>query len=106
MEPPANVTNPAPAAGVNVPPQVFVNVAGVATTMFAGATGNVSVKATPVIADGVPLVIVNVSVLVCPSCTGFGLNIFEIPGTPTERTALALVPLPALVVVTAPVLLV
>ena len=65
--PPVSVTDAAAATGVNVPPQVLVNVAGLATTMFPGATGNVSVKPTPVITAGVPLVMVNVNVLFCPS---------------------------------------
>ena len=65
--PPESATDAAAATGVNVPPQVLVNVAGFATTMFPGATGNVSVKPTLVITVGVPLVIVKVSVLFCPS---------------------------------------
>lgn len=62
-----SVTDAAPATGVNVPPHVLVNVAGAATTMLPGATGNVSVNPTPVIGVGVPLVMVKVSVLFCPS---------------------------------------
>jgi hypothetical protein len=61
--PPLNVTLPEPATAVAVPPQVFVNTFGVATTVPAG---NVSVKATPlratVFATG--LVIVKVSEVV------------------------------------------
>jgi hypothetical protein len=64
MVPPLNVTDPAPAVAVNVPPQVFVVVDGVATTMDCGMVGKVSEKATPVIAAFVPLLKVKVNVLV------------------------------------------
>jgi hypothetical protein len=104
--PPVSVTVPLVATGVNTPPQVLLNVAGDATVMAAGAMGKVSVKPTPLIVAGVPFVIVKLSVLFCPTWIGLGLNTFDMLGTPTDKIALALVPFPALVVVTAPVLLV
>ena len=106
MDAPVSVTEPAPATGVNVPPQVFVETTGEATVIAPGASGKVSVNVTAVIRVGVPLVNVKFKVLLCPSCTGFGLNTLAIAGTPTDRMALAVVPVPALEVVTAPVLLV
>ena len=67
IDPPVRVTDAAVAIGVKVPPQLLLNVAGLATTILPGAIGNVSVKPTPTIGVGVPLVIVKVSVLFCPS---------------------------------------
>jgi hypothetical protein len=104
--PPVSVTEPLVATGVNTPPQVLLNVAGDATVIAAGVMGKVSVKPTPVIVVGVPFVMVKFSVLFCPTWIGLGLNTFEMLGTPTDKIALALAPLPALDVVTAPVLLV
>ena len=106
MVPPVSWTDVAFATGVKVPPQVFVNTTGLATLIWPGAAGKLSVNVTPVIGVGVTLVNVKVSTLFWPNCTGFGLNIFAIPGTPTDNVALADVPVPALVVVTGPVLLV
>lgn len=106
MEPPEKVIDVAPPVGAKVPPQVLVVVTGDATVIAAGVLGNVSLNATAVIAVSVPLVKVKESVETCPSCTGVGLNCFAILGTPTARTALALVPEPAFDVVTAPVLFV
>lgn len=106
MEPPEKVIDVAPAVGAKVPPQVLVVVTGDATDIAPGVAGNVSENATAVIAAFVPLVKVKESVDTCPSCTGVGLNCFAIFGTPTARTALALAPEPAFVVVTAPVLFV
>lgn len=106
IEAPLRPIEPAPATGTKVPPQVFVETTGEATVIAAGATGKVSVNATAVISAGVPLVTVKLSTLFWPNCTGFGLKTFKIPGTPTDNTALALVPLPALLVATAPVLFV
>lgn len=69
--PPVRVTLPAAATGVKVPPQVFENVAGVATTILLGAPppvlGKVSVKVTAVMSVGLPLVSVKFSVLFWPN---------------------------------------
>ena len=74
---------------------MLVETTGAAIVIAAGATGNVSVNATPVIDVGVPLVRVNVNVLFRPSRIGLGLNILAMAGTPTDRIAFALVPVPA-----------
>ena len=65
--PPLSVTEPLVATGVNTPPQVLQNVAGDVTVIAAGAMGKVSVKPTPVMVVGVPLVRVKFSVLFCPT---------------------------------------
>jgi len=93
----------APAAGakVGVPQPLVVAFGEVATTMFPGVVGNVSVKATFGNASlGLGLVIVKVNVLVLPGITGLGLNTFSIEGGRTatrlalaEPVAVELVPL-------------
>lgn len=45
--PPVKEMEPAPALGVNVPPQEVDPFGVAATTIFPGEVGNVSVKATP-----------------------------------------------------------
>jgi hypothetical protein len=65
--PPVKVTEPLVATGKYVPPQVLLNVAGDATVIAPGVVGNVSVKPTPVILVGVPLVMMKFSVLFCPT---------------------------------------
>lgn len=63
----------APAVGAKVPPQVLVLLGAGATTIAPGVVGNVSLKATPLIAlFWFGLVMVNVSVDVPPVRIGLG----------------------------------
>jgi len=94
-----------PAVAVAVPPQLFVNPLGVATT---SPVGNVSVNATPdsatVLAAG--LVMVKVSVLVPFTVIVVGLNAFAIEGgATTVMLAEAVFPVPPSVDVTLPLVL-
>ena len=105
IDPPVSEIEPDPAVAVAVPPQVLLSAFGVETT---NPDGSVSVNATPdsasVLADG--LVSVNVSVLVPVTDTWVGLNAFEIDGGPTAvRVALAVLPVPPSVELTAPLVL-
>jgi hypothetical protein len=104
-EPPARLTEPAPAVAVTVPPQVLVALGVAATTI---PLGNVSLNAKPVNARlALGLVMLNVTVLVPPSATEVGLKLLEIEGAvPTLRLAVAVFPVPPLVEVTFPVVLV
>ena len=106
IDPLARLTEPAPPLAVTVPPQVLVAPGVPANTI---PVGKVSVKATPVSARlALGLVMVNVKVLVPPSATEVGLKPLVIAGgvVPTFSMAVAVLPVPPLVEVTAPVVLV
>src|SRR5688500_3109799 len=96
MVPPEKLIEPAPAAGEYVgAPQPLVVAFGVeATVMAPGATGNVSVKATPERASfWFGLVSVNVSVDVPPGMIGDGENSLSITGGRTAvNVSLAMEP--------------
>lgn len=106
MLPPDSDTTCEPATAVIVPlPQVPVRAGGVATSRPAG---NESLKATPFNAsEALGLVIVKVSVVEAPSPMDAAPNAFAIVGAaPTVRLAVALLPVPPLVEVIAPVVFV
>jgi len=105
IEPPDKVTEPEPALAVTLPPQELVVPGVEATTMPAG---NVSVNATLFrAAVELGLVMLSVRVLVPPTATVVGLKLLEIDGGPaTVSGAEAVLPVPPLVDVTAPVVLV
>ena len=94
------------AAGLKVGvPQPLVLALGVAATFIApGEVGKVSEKATPVrVVEGFGLVIVNRRVVVPPGATALGTKALVIEGGTTADTvsvALAVVPVPAFVVLT------
>lgn len=71
----------APAVGAKVPPQVFVLLGGLATTIAPGEVGNVSVNATLLIAlFWFGFVMVKVSVDIPPAKIGLGANCLLIWG--------------------------
>ena len=105
--PPLKDIEAAPALAVTVPPQ-FVVVFGVAaTTIDPGEVGKVSLKDTPVRA--VPefgLVMVKVNVLTPPTAIGSGEKFFEMLGEArTDKVSLAVLPVPAFVEETLPLVL-
>ncbi len=104
MVPPARATPGPLAAAVTVPPVHVVVPAGVAVLVrFAGY---VSVNAAPVIAVALEFDSVMVRTAVSPTPAGFGANAFAIVGCAlTLSVAEAAVAVPALVVVTEPVVL-
>ena len=100
--PPLRLMELPPAAAVTVPPPQLPTMAGVAaTTIFT----KLSLNATPVSGVAVGLLRVKVSVDVAPDKILAGENALVIPGLPTDRVAVAAPPVPALVEVTAPVVL-
>ncbi len=83
MLPPLNATELAPAAGAKVgaPQPVVLAFGTAATTIAPGATGKVSLKATPAIAlFTLGLAMVKVRVVVPPGRIGFGANSLSITG--------------------------
>ena len=104
--PPDKLAEPAPATAVAVPPQVLVNALGVATTRPAG---RLSVKATPVsaIVLAAGLVMVKVREVDPFRAIEAAPNALVIVGAEaTVRLAVAVLPVPPLVELTAPVVLV
>src|SRR5260370_12729004 len=91
MVPPVSDTLPEPATAVAVPPQVFVNPFGVATTIPAG---NVSVNATPFSATVLAAGLVSVMVRVLTPFTGMpaGLNALAMEGGATTVSEAEAVP--------------
>ena len=102
MVPPVRLMLLPPAAADAVPLQVLLSPFGVATTR---PNGSVSLNATPV--NATPLFgfwMVNVNVLVAFSGMVFGLNALAmLGGLATVRVAVAAVPVPPFVELTAPV---
>src|SRR5215813_4974164 len=103
--PPDRLTEPEPAVAVTAPPQVLLRPLGVATTRPAGSE---SVKATPVRASVLlGLLILKVSEVVALSRMLAAPNALLMVGAEaTVRFALAVLPVPPLVEVTAPVVFV
>ena len=105
MDPPVSESERSPGFGEKVPPQVSV-AAGVAATLI--PEGSESVTATPDSAPPLPAgsVIVMVKVEVAPPAMLVGLKVLVmVGGAMTFRTALAVVPVPSFVELTAPVVL-
>lgn len=93
---PVRLTKTAPGGAVNIPPQLLVALAGVATTRPKGMRGNTSVKLMPdrvVVAFG--LVILNVIVETAPGRMELGVNVFRIIGGPTTKSVEVPLPPPA-----------
>ena len=90
---PVRLTKTAPEGAINVPPQLLVTLAGVATTSPKGIRGNRSVKPIPVkVVMALGLVILNVIVETPPGRMELGVNVFRIAGGPTTKSVE--VPLP------------
>ena len=91
MPPPVSEMLVLPAVAVAVPPQLFVNPFGVATTSPAG---NVSVNATPASGSGFAagLVMVKVNVLFVFNAIEFGLKALAIDGGPSTSNWKSWVP--------------
>src|SRR5688500_18108365 len=102
MVPPVSATLPPPSAAMMLPPaQVVVAPWGAAFTRLAGY---ISVNAAPVIAVAFGLVSVIVSTDAAFAATATGANALAMVGrASTVNVALAATAVPALVVVTAPV---
>ena len=90
--PPTRLMLIAPAAGANVPAQVLLTFGVAATTKLAG---KVSVKAKPVSAIALGLVIIKVSVDGLPAGTLIGANDFAIVGLLTTFNTAVLLATPA-----------
>ena len=90
-----------PLVALTVPPQVLV----AAVFVFCMPPGYVSENATPVTATPVLLVSTNVMVERLPTSKVGAENALVIDTLPTNKVAAAVVPLPALVEVTLPVVL-
>src|SRR5215472_9650879 len=103
--PPTKLIEPAPATGLNVPPQVLLPFGAGATT---NPAGRLSVNASPVSVTFVfGFWMVKVSVVVPFNGIWCKVNNFWIVGgTATVRLAVAVLPVPPLVEVTEPVVLV
>jgi hypothetical protein len=108
--PPEKDTDPLPAAGLNVgvpQPLLILTAGGLATLIAPGVVGNVSEKVTlvkVVVALGLVMVKVRVDVPLMPIVLGVKV-LLRTAGAKVNKVALAVLPVPPLVELTAPLVL-
>lgn len=107
VAPPLRFSTVSVGFGVNVPPQLFVTLGTDATLMPAGSASEIAtpVSVTPAaFAAGLVMVMVRVEVPLTPMLVGLKAFV-TVGGATTVRTAFAVLPVPPLVELTAPVVL-